>query len=52
MKKSWSTKLIIGTILMLGFGSMGIYSALAQDISQSPSAFDITTDGVFTAPEE
>ena len=52
MKKSWSTKLIIGTILMLVIGSMGIYSALAQDISQPPSAFEITTDGVFTAPEE
>lgn len=42
--------LIVGTILLLG---IGIYSALAQvDISQPPSAFDITTDGVFTTPVE
>jgi len=54
MKKLWNRKpimfsLTVTTILLLG---IGIYSALAQTISQPPSAFNITTDGVFTTPEE
>ncbi len=52
MTKLWSRKLIQGTFLLLAIGSIGIYSVLALVIGQPPSAFEITTDGVFTAAEE
>ena len=42
---------LLRTVLLLGIFSIGS-TALAVDFTQPPSAFDITTDGVFTTPDE
>ncbi len=41
----------LSSALLVGIFSIGS-TALAVDITQPPSAFEITTDGIFTTPDE